>query len=265
MLHWLFSLLQIPFPCFSIVECNDDFMQKIAAASNYYMKSSQQGQMWGLAPAVEAGTAHPSTSRFVTTHAAADAWPLFPHDHLPQQPLRLWQTHCTPVSAVIANAAEGSDIADCGEIAEEVEADMVVDTQQPPMCKQEQVYADKVENMEKAATLLIGSLLSDSEVKEKHFGSCVSKVVRLKVDLLICPFGKLVMRLDRLAKRVTNCKSLLRPLREWLKTGRKVHFDNVGEAMLDNWSFWASSRSWRSAQCSSPPTSHAFSSTHRGL
>ena len=89
----------------------------------------------------------------------------------------------------------------------------------------------KVANLKESAIVLMKAFLFDaSEYKEKNFTPVVSKVLKLKAELLNSPNGELVQELTHLSAHLSTAKKLIRPLKDFTRTGKQ----STLEAMTEN-------------------------------
>lgn len=219
-LKWVFDLLNIPWPSFVLVTPDPSFMKDLAESSSLgtYLCSTSDGQVMGLRAGLSPNHSEKSNARFVTKEQAKRVWPLLRWSGMPPQFLAEWEEHVgdmavgrmggetlvSPEEALAAREAIGE-----GEDDDEEPGAITAKGKGRGRGKkggatnQSSLLESKVETLESCAKVLVESFCSSPD--------------------------HLTSRLNSLAHVLTAVKALVRPLKDYMKSGRRSTLETVKE------------------------------------
>lgn len=227
---WAFDLAQVPWPASEITPITPDFLHKVAAKEpGFYVLPSADGlAAFGIQPrAIPATqTKKVNCTRFVTMSQAARGWPLLPLRSLPDELTTMWhehleeQTSCAGTAMLMGAEAEGADGQDINAAA-------------AASSSSSKVHSKKVATLLSAIKLTIEAFVLDgSTTKEKDFTPLLTKVLKMKQDLIdAAAEPELMDQMTTMGSVINACKALVRPLKEYKKTGKRTTLTPLVKAM----------------------------------
>lgn len=235
-LAFAFDLCGLPFgTCVVELQMGTEFMQELATTrdAQVFLARTTNDQVVGLRlapPSCHSAMAAGSKARYVTQAQAQRAWPIDPWRKLPSGFRPLWDEHIGEAHSCRAV-----------EVAQNQE-DPTTPVAKVEVPRQKKAFADKVANLEESATLLIATFVAQADGSgstEKEFTGVLTKVLRLKQDVLQSSAADLVTRLSKLAGDINAAKRIIKPSKDFFKTGRRLHLegDGVAEACEATYNF----------------------------
>lgn len=230
LLEFVFDLLQLPFPGVQVTEANPAFLRAMATATapGRYLSVTDVGNVVGLQVAPIATTPPSSGARFITEAQASRQWPLSPLRELPAEARQAWFEHIGESRFHGMAHGDGVELSEAAAVA--VPQPLV----QPSESLQETIFGKKTTGLVDATTLLIKSFVGPGLMmaKEKEYTPLLTKILNLKQDAVRSTLGATVERLNDLADIASAAKSIVRPVKEYMKSGRRHILTKIQDSVI---------------------------------
>lgn len=231
LLKFVFGMVQVPFPSFIVVEVDANFLAAYAQDpdGSKQLCATSSGTVVGLQAALSPFQGGRSGNRFVTKAQASRVWPVNRWVSLPASFRPSWDDQVSEHAIVSAGPLD--DQPD--------EPDPSTDSRQTDGASvQAQVYATRVEVLQDSAKVLIAAFCNNPyDSMEKHFTPLAGKIAKCRQDALNTSLDSVTASLMSLGTTVNAIKKLVRPIKEYSKSGRRHLLEPMRENLTEMYAY----------------------------
>lgn len=221
MISWLMDMLQVPWPTFRVRQVDSSFLSRLGEPTHFLAKSADGASAFGLELADVPTGSRACSHRFLVKKQAARQWPLMPWTTLPPSLEAGWQEHVGDAAYQVTDLAEEEQ----EQPPDRAVADSSDATALAPQAQTPKGLDAKALGAQQSVALLIDSLVKDGteQTKERDFTPILTKALKLKQDVLDSSSSNVeLVAIAEVVSNVCNAgKKLVRPLKEYLKSGKR--------------------------------------------